>query len=70
MIRCCRDRCEPGTECGCAECAAKKWPQYAKKADYEQMAAICPGCQGMMVYRNNVLVHSSPRSTCPGVIRR
>lgn len=45
MIRCCRDRCEPGTECGCADCAAKKWPQYAKQTGIEQMAAICPGCQ-------------------------
>lgn len=68
MIRCCRDRCAPGTECGCAECSAKKYPQYAKTG-IEQMAGICPGCQGMMVYRNGVLVHSSVRSTCPGVIR-
>lgn len=69
MIRCCRDRCEPGTECGCPACSAKKWPQYAKTTP-EQMAGICGGCQGMLVYRNSVLVHSSPLTTCPGVIRR
>jgi hypothetical protein len=70
MIRCCRDRCEPGTECGCADCSAKKWPQYAKRADSEQMVGICRACQGMLVSRNGTTVHASIQTTCPGVIRR
>jgi hypothetical protein len=70
MIRCCRDRCEPGTECGCPACAAKKYPQYTTKPDSEQMVGICPACHGALVIRNGATVHASRQTTCPGVIRR